>query len=113
MAKSEKSDTGAPAMAAAMMAVNPVATKAWMDIMSESTRFLTERLKQDLETQKAMLACKTPAELLQVQSQFLTSAIEHYSKETARLYKMMSTATETTLKDVQSGHARSYDDVPL
>jgi hypothetical protein len=53
-------DTSAdvPAVMAAMMSVNPVLAKAWTDIMSESARFMTERLKTDLETQKALMACK-------------------------------------------------------
>jgi len=106
-------DIGAPAMTAAMMAVNPVATKAWLDIMSESARFVTDRLQQDMNTQKAILACKNPAELLQVQSEFFKTAMEQYTNEATRLYKMMSKATEDTIEDARTGHSRGYDDVPL
>lgn len=80
MAKSNQSkankDDGASAMAAAMMAVSPAVTRAWLEMMSDSARFLAERLQQDLETQKAMLACKTPTEFLQVQSEFFKTAME-------------------------------------
>jgi len=108
-----KADTDTPALTAAMMAVNPVATKAWLDIMSESSRFFTDRLKQDLEAQKGMLACKDPSELLAIQTQFLQSAIEQYSDYTNRLFRRMSAAAQDTAKDAQSGRSRGYDDVPL
>ncbi len=105
-------DPGAAAMAA-LMASSPAATKAWLDIFSESSRFVTDRLQHDMETQKALLACKTPAELLQVQSSFFKTAMEQYADEANRLFKMMSKATEDTLKEAQSGLSREYDDVPL
>lgn len=115
MGKSNKTSTatGAPAMTAAMMAVNPVATKAWLDVMSESAQFVTHRLQQDLDAQKAMLACKSPTELLQVQSEFFKTAMEQYTEEATRLYKMMSKASEDTIEGARSGHSRGYDDVPL
>lgn len=107
------SDTGTRAMTAAMMAVNPAAAKAWQDIMSESALFLTDRLQQDMDTQKAMLACKSPTELLQVQAEFLRSAMEQYTDYATHFYKRISTATEDTVKDARSGHSRGYDDLPL
>ncbi|NNK79090.1 MAG: phasin family protein [Litoreibacter sp.] len=117
MGKSKKkeaaADTGATAITATMMAANPAATKAWMDIVSESTQFVTDRLQQDLETQKAILDYKSPMELLQVQSEFFRTAMEQYTDEVTRLCKVMSKATEDTIKDARSGHSRGYDDVPL
>ncbi|MDQ2090706.1 phasin family protein [Marimonas arenosa] len=117
MGKPKKTKTDAdiatPAFASAMMAVSPVATKAWLDVLSESTRFVADRLQQDLDIQKAMLACKNPTELLQVQTEFFQKAIEQYTDEAKRLFEMMSKATEDTIKDVQSGHSREYNDVPL
>ncbi|MDO9527393.1 MAG: phasin family protein [Gemmobacter sp.] len=110
-----KSDAnpGAPAMTAAMMAFSPAVAKAWSDMMSESARFLTDRLQHDLETQKALLACKSPTDLLQVQAEFFRSAMEQYSAYTTHLYTKLSTTVESTVKDVASSHPRKYDDVPL
>ena len=114
MAKSKQSDEeDAPAIVAAMMAINPVATKAWLDIMSEGTRFVTNRLEQDIETQKALLQCKTPSELIEVQSAFFKAALEQYSSEATRLFQMMSKAGEDTIKDAKKGRKSKYDDVPL
>ena len=104
---------GTPESTAAMMAVNPIGTSAWMGIMAESQKFLTDRLKQDLDTQQAMLACKTPADVLQVQTEFFKTAMEQYSEEATRLFKMMSDAGQDVIEDVQTGHSRKYDDVPL
>lgn len=117
MAKSNqtkaKTSSDAPAMAASMMALGPAVTKAWLEMMSGSARFLADRLKQDLETQKAILACKTPTELLQVQSEFFKTAMEQYTEHAMRMKDTMTTATEETIKDVRSSHSRGYDDVPL
>jgi hypothetical protein len=104
---------GADAMIAAMMAVNPVAAKVWPNIMSESARFLTDRLQQDLDTQKALLACKSPTELMQVQAEFFRSAMEQYTDYATRLYTRMSTTAKDPDKGAGSGQSRSYDDVPL
>jgi hypothetical protein len=106
-------NTHAPATTEAMMAFNPFAAKVWPDIMSETARFLTDRLQQDMNTQKAMLACKSSVELLQVQTEFFKSAMEQYTSYAARLTTRMATTAEDTVKDARSSHSRSYDDVPL
>ncbi len=104
---------GAPAMAAAMMAVNPVATIAWHDIMSESVRFLTTRLQHDLATQQAMLACKSPTDVLQVQTEFFKSAMEQYSAFANHFYSKVSTTADATVSDARANRARGFDDVPI
>jgi len=121
MAKTKKpqADTGAdtgfdaPAAMMTMISANPVLAKAWMDMMSESARFMTERLRTDMETQKAFMACKTPAELVEVQAAFLTTAMEQYSDEAARMLDMTMKASQDIAEDLKSGHSRGYDDVPV
>ncbi|MEO1140683.1 MAG: phasin family protein [Pseudomonadota bacterium] len=111
--KTGPTETGLSAMAAPMMAGNPVVAKAWMDIMTESARFLSDRLQQDLELQQALLRCKTPVEVAEVQAKFMQQAVEQYTEETMRMFKMMSGATEETLQTAKSGQSRGYDDVPV
>ena len=106
-------NTAAPAIAAAMMVVNPVAAKAWMDFMSESAQFVVDRLQQDLDTQKAMLECKSPDELIRIQTEFVIKAMAQYSEEATRMAKMISKATRDVIEDTKYGHSRGYDDVPL
>lgn len=101
------------AATAAMIAIYPAATKAWLDVLSEGARFLTDRLQKDMETQKALLACTGPADLMRVQSEFVATAMKEYAEEATRMVRMMSEAVEDSAKDVRSGHRRSYDDVPL
>lgn len=103
----------ASAITNAMLALSPAMTKALLEMMAGSARFLVNRLQHDLETQKAILACKTPMELLQVQSAFFKTAMEQYTEHAMRLKEKMTTAAEETMKDVRSGHSRGYDDVPL
>jgi hypothetical protein len=117
MAKStqEQTDTmkGSSAMAEAVLELNPAMTKAWLEMMSSSARYMADRLQQDLETQKAILACKTPMELPQVQSAFFKTAMEQYTENAMSLKETMTTATEETIKGARTGHSRGYNDVPL
>ena len=102
-AKSKDTKTAEKAAFDPMAAFNPAAAKVWQDIMTESVRFMTERLQKDMETQKAMLSCKSPAELLQLQTEFFQDAMKDYTDEATRMLTLMSS----------TGTARSYDDVPL
>ena len=65
--KSESStESGMAKGANAMMAMSPAVASAWGGVFAEGTRFLAHRLRQDLESQKAMLECKSATEFLQV-----------------------------------------------
>ena len=92
------------AMADAMNSFPLMNPQVWQEIMSESAAFMTERLQKDLETQQAMLTCKSPVELINLQSDFVQKALTDYTEEATRMYKLL---TRT------SGTARDYDDVPL
>lgn len=113
--KKDKAETQAPAdnMTAAMMAMSPSAAKAWFDIMTECSRFMMERLEQDMETQRAFLNCKSPTELLQLQTRFYQTALQQYSDQTMRVLEMMSDAAGTSGIAPKSGSRRRYDDIPL
>ncbi len=102
-----------PAAVAAIMAVNPVAAKAWMDLMSEGARFMTERLRRDMELQRDLLACKSPSELMQIQTAFMKDAMEQYADEASRYFKMAFHSLEEIDEDVKHGHRRDYDDIPV
>ncbi len=117
VAKAKKSNpkpsNSVPEPVAAMLAINPTLSKAWVDLMSESARFMSERLARDLELQQDMLACRNPAEFLQLQTEFLTEAMEQYTKETTRYSRMMFKSLDEISKDARAGHRREYDDVPI
>jgi hypothetical protein len=115
MTKSAKKTTAKPdtsALTSAMAAGNPAA-RMWLDIMAESTRFVSERLQNDLETQRAMLRCQSPADLVQVQSDFIRKAVEQYTSEAQRMYQIMTEVTGDAVKDTKTGTKRGYDDIPV
>lgn len=117
MAKSAKktapAPTGAAEVTSAMAAAAPIAPDALLKVMNESAQFVMARLQRDLETQKALLSCKSPAELLKVQTDFYQTAMQDYSKEAARMFEMMSSAATSSIKEANAPHKRGYDDVPL
>jgi hypothetical protein len=106
-------ESSVAAMTAAMKAVSPTASHLWIDIMNESAEFIVKRLQHDVETQQAMLRCKSPTELMQLQSAFVQTAMKQYSEEAAHLFKMMTEAGAEAVKENRSAKARSYNDVPL
>lgn len=121
MAKSTKKTTETPdatdpahaGMVAAMAAFSTVATTAWFDMMQESMRFVTERLEKDLEAQRAMLACRTPQELMQAQSDFMQKAFTDYTEETRRMMELMGVALRVDIRDTAPTTRRNFDDVPV
>lgn len=91
-------------MADAMNSFPLMNPQVWQEIMSESAAFMTERLQKDLETQQAMLTCKSPVELLNIQSEFVQKTLTDYTEEATRMYKLLTNT---------NGTGRDYDDVPL
>jgi len=123
MTKSPKTPPVAPetpALTSALtsgMAAGSPAARVWLDIMAESTRFVSERLQNDLETQTALLRCQSPADLMQLQSDFFRRAVHQYTSEALRLCEIMTKeATDIATdmaKDTSTRTRRGYDDVPV
>ncbi len=113
--KKPRADTGVetPAIMTAMIAANPVLARAMMDMMTESARFVTDRLQADMKTQKALMACRTPAQLMEVQTEFLNTAMQQYADQAARVVDMTMKASKDVTEDLKTGHSRGYDDVPI
>lgn len=109
MVKSEKAQTEATTT----LPIAPAVMQIGMDIMVENTRFLTERLHEDLETQKAILACKTSAEVMHVQSEFFRKAMGQYTDHAKHLGERFAAVAAASMKTMTSKQSRAYDDVPL
>ncbi|WP_186827094.1 phasin family protein [Shimia ponticola] len=103
----------APAAWASMMVMNPAATAAWQDVMSESLAFLNGRFEEDQKIPGRLMACRTPVEVMEVQTDFASKAFKEYSEGAMQIAQLMAKATETTAKEFMSGHSRAYDDVPI
>lgn len=97
----------------AMSAMVPAGVAQWVDLLTESGRFVAQRLEEDLKTQQAFLGCKTPADVFQVQTEHYKTAVAQYSAEADRIFGLMSGATRGLLAPSGSMFARRYDDVPL
>ncbi|MEX0370403.1 MAG: phasin family protein [Tateyamaria sp.] len=102
-----------PAVTPMFMAFNPVGTQAWLDLMSDCMRFAAERLQEDLNTQRDLMACRTPADVAKVQTEWCTTAARQYSDQFARMFQKTNDAAQQTAKDAASGFSRNYDDIPL
>jgi hypothetical protein len=111
--KTAQDTTGTTEFASAMMAINPKAMEAWVEIMNDSASFVADRFQKDLETQKALLACRTPSELMRIQSEFVKDAVAEYTAQTTRMFEKISKAAGNSLKDSAIAKSRGYDDVPL
>lgn len=98
-----------------MIALNPMqggALKAIYAMGTETMQFLSSRMQHDIETQKAMLTCKTLEDLQKVQADFYKKALEDYSAAGAKMMGIMS-ASSDTVGNAVSATKRGYDDVPL
>lgn len=114
MAKANSPTVGpAPTITPLLMAFNPTGTQAWLDLMSDCMRFYAERLQEDLDTQKALVACRTPADVVNVQNAWCTTAIRQYTNQITRMCQMTCEAAQHTTKHAASGFSRKYDDIPL
>ncbi len=94
-------------------ALNDAQLKAWSDLGAEVMKFASSRIQQDLEAQKAMLACKSPQDLQKVQTEYFSKALEDYRLQIQRAMEVMSHAAKTPMGEMIKSAKRGYDDVPL
>jgi hypothetical protein len=55
---------------------------------SEITEFVTERIRQDLDAQQALLRCRSLGEVREVQVSFVRTALDQYGGEAAKLMRL-------------------------
>lgn len=96
-----------------MMAGNPALAKAWVDIMTDSARFVSDRLQQDMEFQQALLKCTSAEEMIKLQSEFFLKTMQQYADEAHRMSKVLTDASGEFAKHASNTSSRDYDDVPV
>ena len=96
-----------------MAAVTPFGAAVWFEVMTTAGQFLTRRLEEDLKAQQALLASRTPEDVLRLQADYYRTAFEQYSTETNRIIQIMFGAMGGPLTKFPPRFARGYDDVPL
>ena len=58
------------------------------EINNEVATFIADRIREDAETQSALLKCKSAEDLQKIQMKFLEKAYAQYTLETGKLIKM-------------------------
>ena len=107
------SSLDAPLATAYLMATNPVLGKVWSEFMSESARFMTMRLEADLEMQRKVLSCKNQAELIELQTRFMTAAAAEYVEGAMKLFRIAIDASGEIAESAIARRISEYDDVPV
>jgi hypothetical protein len=78
------------------------AGRAFLEGMSttrqEIADFLAERIRQDLDTQQAMLRCRSLDEFREIQAGYLKTALSQYGSEASRLMRLGSKLAAKSLE---------------
>jgi hypothetical protein len=107
-----KDNSGTPGPEWPLMATSTV-MQAWTQIGAETVRFISDRLQQDIKTQKAMLACTSLEDLRKVQADFFRATQNHYATQGQRMMEIVGKAA-TIWPIPATGSAKlAYDDVPV
>lgn len=64
---------------------------------TEISDFVTERIRQDVETQAEMLRCRTLDDVRDLQTRFFKTAVDQYAAEMSRLMKISTDAMQQSL----------------
>jgi hypothetical protein len=62
--------------------------EGFAEAQKEIAEFLSERFRQDLETQSDLLRCRTFDDIREVQTHFFRTAMDQYAAEATRLMKI-------------------------
>lgn len=77
--------------------------ESWARLAGESADFVTRRWARDLALVERICACRTPVELLQVQSEFMQRALADYMHEASRLGDMETDAGVAEIEALDEG----------
>ena len=72
------------------------------EMQKEVAEFVSERIRQDLETQQELLRCRTLDDVREVQSRFFRTTIDQYSAEAT---KLMQLSTEVFTRSLDFSRA--------
>jgi hypothetical protein len=77
--------------------------ESWSKLADESATFMGRRWKRDVELLEKVWACRSPQELLQVQSEFFQKALVDYMKEAGKLADMETEAGVAEMEALDEG----------
>jgi len=90
-----------------LLEANAKAAEIWLEswgrLADESASFVSRRWKQDLDLMEKMWACRSPLELLQLQTRFMQRALVDYMQETGKLADMETDAGVSEIEALDEG----------
>lgn len=94
-----------------LFAMGALAAQTWVELGTETVRFVCDRMKKDIMAQQAILACNSFEELQNIQTECFALAQQDYAAE---MTKMIEMASKMALHGMPGSRVeRRFDDVPL
>ncbi|MEL7213135.1 MAG: phasin family protein [Pseudomonadota bacterium] len=82
-------------------------------LMQETTQFVSRQITRQATHRNALFACKTPFEMMAVQTAFYQQMRDDYMAQSGRVMSLLQDAGRTGRAGIRFGTARAYDDVPI
>lgn len=76
---------------------NPAMLERMVEMQAEWSRFLTDRLQENLAIQSEFLGCTDPVEFREIQGRYLKTAFDQYCAEMGKLVRMQQSAFDTLM----------------
>ena len=77
--------------------------EGWLKLVSETTDFTVKRWGLDAEFLKRLGSCKTPVEVMELQTEFMQRAMKEYIEEATKLGDMETDAAVSGIKAIDQG----------
>lgn len=75
--------------------------KGMMELFQESGRFMSERMKKDMATMKALTECRNGEDYYRVQADFFDGMVRDYADEMAKVTHLAADATHCACKPLE------------
>lgn len=85
----------------AFLKASTAALQGTMQMFQETSRFVSERLKKDVETARAFTTCRTGEDYFRVQSAYFDEAVRDYGDEAAKVAHIAADVTQTACKPLE------------
>lgn len=91
----------------------PAGGKLWMDMIQDGAQSVAGQVEVAMTAQSALLTCKTPMEALAVHTEYASAALARAQDDMTRLVGHLTSGMQGTASELQNGHTRRYDDIPV
>ncbi len=104
-------------MSPQVWALHPTASlvgmAGWAEAMKEGFVFVSARVEKDMRVHRDFLNCKSLEDVMRLQSEYFSDAVEQYSDQFQRVTELLSKTAALGWTEVTTPRARKYDDIPL